>query len=171
MSDFPQAGVQLVAADADQFFGQLDRGNQALQQFGQQATQTASQFGVLDAAEARTRENIADLTDKIGLQQRQLGILNEHMEGRDWVLGEGRGKRSVIDAYAFPMIRWAVQVLPEAGVVGWEHMGGPMYRLRGRVVRVREGGWLEVESALLLDVDLDWDPFRREELPLVRPGD
>ena len=53
MSDFPQAGVQLVAADADQFFGQLDRGNQALQQFGQQATQTASQFGVLDAAEDR----------------------------------------------------------------------------------------------------------------------
>ena len=47
------------------------------------------------------------------LVQRQLGILNEHMEGRDWVLGEGRGKRSVIDAYAFPMIRWAVQVLPD----------------------------------------------------------
>ena len=47
------------------------------------------------------------------LVQRQLGILNEHMEGRDWVLGDGRGTRSVIDAYAFPMIRWAVQVLPD----------------------------------------------------------
>ena len=47
------------------------------------------------------------------LVQRQLGILNEHMEGRDWVLGDGRGTRSVIDAYAFPMIRWAVKVLPD----------------------------------------------------------
>ena len=89
MSDLPQAGVQLVAADADQFFGQLDRGNQALQQFGQQATQTASQFGVLDAAEARTRENIADLTDKIGLQQRQLGILQTELKQTTDKYGEG----------------------------------------------------------------------------------
>jgi glutathione S-transferase len=47
------------------------------------------------------------------LVQKQLGILNDHLEGRDWVLGEGRGTRSVIDAYAFPMIRWAVRVLPD----------------------------------------------------------
>lgn len=47
------------------------------------------------------------------LVQKQLGILNDHLEGRDWVLGEGRGARSVIDAYAFPMIRWAVRVLPD----------------------------------------------------------
>ena len=42
------------------------------------------------------------------LVRRQLGILNAQLEGRDWVLG----KRSVIDAYAFPMIRWAVKLLP-----------------------------------------------------------
>lgn len=47
------------------------------------------------------------------LVQRQLGLLDEHMEGRDWVLGEGRGARSVMDAYSFPMIRWAMKVLPD----------------------------------------------------------
>ena len=44
---------------------------------------------------------------------KQLGVLNKHLEGRDWVLGEGVGKRSVIDAYAFPMIRWAIKMLPD----------------------------------------------------------
>lgn len=46
------------------------------------------------------------------LVQKQLGILNDHLDGRDWVLGAGRGQRSVIDAYAFPMIRWAIKMLP-----------------------------------------------------------
>ncbi len=43
------------------------------------------------------------------LVRRQLGILNAQLEGRDWVLG----KRSVIDAYACPMLRWAIKMLPE----------------------------------------------------------
>ena len=43
------------------------------------------------------------------LVRRQLGILNAQREGRDWVLG----KRSVIDAYACPMLRWAAKLLPE----------------------------------------------------------
>ena len=47
------------------------------------------------------------------LVQKQLGLLDEHMQGRDWVLGEGRGARSVMDAYSFPMIRWAMKVLPD----------------------------------------------------------
>ncbi|MFV0360566.1 glutathione S-transferase family protein [Tropicimonas sp.] len=46
------------------------------------------------------------------LARRQMGILNAHLEGRDWILGEGRGRRSVIDAYAFPMIRWGIRLLP-----------------------------------------------------------
>lgn len=46
------------------------------------------------------------------LAAKQIGVLNEHLEGREWMLGEGTGKRSVIDAYAFPMIRWGASLLP-----------------------------------------------------------
>lgn len=46
------------------------------------------------------------------LVQKQMTVLNNHLEGRDWILGDGRGARSVIDAYAFPMIRWGIKMLP-----------------------------------------------------------
>ena len=55
------------------------------------------------------------------LVAKQLGILNAHLEGRDWVLGEGRGQRSVIDAYSFPMIRWAIKMLP-GGIAAWPNV-------------------------------------------------
>lgn len=42
------------------------------------------------------------------LARKQFAVLDKHLEGRDWIL-EGR---SVIDAYAFPMIRWGVKMLP-----------------------------------------------------------
>lgn len=38
-----------------------------------------------------------------------LGILEAHLAGREWILDTGR---SVIDAYAFPMLRWAQAKLP-----------------------------------------------------------
>ena len=41
--------------------------------------------------------------------RKQLGLFDAHMAGREWVLDGGR---SVIDAYAFPMIRWAIKLLP-----------------------------------------------------------
>ena len=43
------------------------------------------------------------------LVAKQFGILNNHLEGRDHILDGGR---SVIDAYAFPMIRWGINLLP-----------------------------------------------------------
>ena len=46
------------------------------------------------------------------LVRKQMGILNTHLRGRDWILGAGRGQRSVIDAYSFPMIRWGIKLLP-----------------------------------------------------------
>lgn len=55
------------------------------------------------------------------LVARQMGRLNDHLEGRDWMLGEGRGKRSVIDAYAFPMIRWGMAKLPD-GLAPWPNV-------------------------------------------------
>lgn len=45
----------------------------------------------------------------VELVRRQLGFLDAHLEGREWVLDGGR---SVIDAYAFPMLRWAVAKVP-----------------------------------------------------------
>lgn len=43
------------------------------------------------------------------LVRKQLGILDAHLAGREWILGSAR---SVIDAYAFPMIRWAIKMVP-----------------------------------------------------------
>ncbi len=43
------------------------------------------------------------------LVAKQFDLLNRHLEGREHVLDGGR---SVIDAYAFPMIRWARKMLP-----------------------------------------------------------
>lgn len=44
-----------------------------------------------------------------GLVAKQFRILDRHLEGREHILDGGR---SVIDAYAFPMIRWAIKLLP-----------------------------------------------------------
>lgn len=43
------------------------------------------------------------------LVAKQFGVLNRHLEGREYILDGGR---SVIDAYSFPMIRWAIKLLP-----------------------------------------------------------
>lgn len=43
------------------------------------------------------------------LVAKQFGILDRHLEGREYFLDGGR---SVIDAYSFPMIRWAIKLLP-----------------------------------------------------------
>ncbi|MGU3492949.1 glutathione S-transferase family protein [Xanthobacteraceae bacterium A53D] len=43
------------------------------------------------------------------LVAKQFAVLERHLDGREYVLGGGR---SVIDAYAFPMIRWAAKLLP-----------------------------------------------------------
>jgi glutathione S-transferase len=43
------------------------------------------------------------------LVRKQFGILDRHLDGREYILDGGR---SVIDAYAFPMMRWAGKLLP-----------------------------------------------------------
>lgn len=43
------------------------------------------------------------------LVRRKMAVLDEHMAGREWMLDGGK---SVVDAYAFPMIRWAIGVVP-----------------------------------------------------------
>jgi glutathione S-transferase len=43
------------------------------------------------------------------LVAKQFAVLDRRLEGRDYILDGGR---SVIDAYSFPMIRWAIKLLP-----------------------------------------------------------
>jgi glutathione S-transferase len=43
------------------------------------------------------------------LVAKQFSVLDRHLEGRNYILDGGR---SVIDAYSFPMIRWAIKLLP-----------------------------------------------------------
>lgn len=43
------------------------------------------------------------------LVAKQFSVLERHLTGREYMLDSGR---SVIDAYAFPMIRWAIKLLP-----------------------------------------------------------
>jgi glutathione S-transferase len=44
------------------------------------------------------------------LVAKQFAILDRHLEGREHILDGGR---SIIDAYAFPMMRWAKKLLPD----------------------------------------------------------
>lgn len=55
------------------------------------------------------------------LVHKQMAVLNSRLDGRDWILGPGQGARSVIDAYAFPMIRWGMKVLP-GGLADYPHV-------------------------------------------------
>ncbi|KAA0968127.1 glutathione S-transferase family protein [Aureimonas fodinaquatilis] len=59
-----------------------------------------------DGSEA-ARQAVVEAGHK--LVAKQFGILDRHLEGREYILDGGR---SVIDAYSFPMIRWAMRLLP-----------------------------------------------------------
>ena len=52
------------------------------------------------------------------LVAKQFSILNRHLDGREHILDGGR---SVIDAYSFPMIRWAIKLLP-GGLEEYPHV-------------------------------------------------
>ena len=43
------------------------------------------------------------------LVAKQLGVLESHLDGREYILDGGR---SLVVAYSFPMIRWAIKLLP-----------------------------------------------------------
>lgn len=45
------------------------------------------------------------------LVRKRLALLDQHLVELPFILGE---RRSIIDAYAFPMLRWAVAKLPES---------------------------------------------------------
>lgn len=51
------------------------------------------------------------------LVRKQLTFLNHHLNGKDWILG----RRSVIDAYAFPMLRWSIARIP-GGLSDFPHI-------------------------------------------------
>lgn len=45
----------------------------------------------------------------VALVRKKLAILDKHLEGREYMLG---AKRTFVDAYTVPMVRWATSVLP-----------------------------------------------------------
>ena len=51
------------------------------------------------------------------LVRKRLKLLDAQLDGRDFILG----RRSVVDAYAFPLIRWAANLLPE-GIQAWPNV-------------------------------------------------
>ena len=53
---------------------------------------------------------------------------NERMEDRAWVVGKGRGRRSVADAYLFAMCRWTNMV--DADLDGWPALAAFAARMR-----------------------------------------
>jgi len=52
------------------------------------------------------------------LVAKQLGVLDRHLSGREYIL---EGGRSVIDAYSFPMVRWARKLLA-GGLEGYPNV-------------------------------------------------
>ena len=61
----------------------------------------------------------------VALVRKQLTFLDAHMAGREWILDGGL---SVIDAYAFPMLRWAVAKVP-GGLKDYPNVKALMDRL------------------------------------------
>ncbi|KAB2739986.1 glutathione S-transferase family protein [Brucella anthropi] len=61
------------------------------------------------------------------LVAKQLSILGRHLDGREYILN---GARSMIDAYSFPMIRWALKLLP-GGLEGYPNVLALHDRLAG----------------------------------------
>ena len=56
----------------------------------------AADEGAHGAVEAAARERVRGHYDR----------WNARLDGRDWTLGTGRGRRSLADAYLFAMGRW-----------------------------------------------------------------
>ena len=46
----------------------------------------------------------------LALVRKRFGLLESHLQGRSFFLGEAR---SILDAYAFPMVRWGASTLPD----------------------------------------------------------
>lgn len=74
------------------------------------------------------------------LVAKQFGILDRHLDGREFILDGGR---SIIDAYSFPMIRWAIKLLP-GGLTEYPNVQALHDRIKAdpavRTILTREAG-------------------------------
>lgn len=68
--------------------------------FAPQRYTTAKDQPALDAVKAAAAE----------LVRKRYGLLEEHLDGQDHILG---GRRTILDAYAFPMLGWGIKLLPD----------------------------------------------------------
>jgi hypothetical protein len=84
------------------------------------ASYEARKFGVRSAMASVTakRQCPGLIFVQPRFETKQFGILDRHLEGREHILDGGR---SVIDAYSFPMMRWAIKLLP-GGLEGYPNV-------------------------------------------------
>lgn len=68
--------------------------------FATQRYTTAKDQPALDAVKAAAAE----------LVRKRYDLLNNHLDGKNHILG---GRRTILDAYAFPMLGWGIKLLPD----------------------------------------------------------
>lgn len=68
--------------------------------FATQRYTTAKDQPALDAVKAAAAE----------LVRKRYGLLDNHLDGKNHILGD---RRTILDAYAFPMLGWGIKLLPD----------------------------------------------------------
>ena len=71
-----------------------------------------------DTSDSAKEDVIAAARIMVG---KRLDLLDARLDGRDWILGPGKGARSFVDAEVYPMLNWAIKVLPE-GLSRWSNV-------------------------------------------------
>jgi TP901 family phage tail tape measure protein len=73
-----EAGVKLVAENEAQFYAAMQRAYDSVGRFGEESGKAAKGVGLLEA-EVKRALRVADLTDRLQTQQKQLGILQKEL--------------------------------------------------------------------------------------------
>ncbi|WP_428395790.1 glutathione S-transferase family protein [Lichenicoccus sp.] len=82
----------------------------------------------------------------LDLVRSKLSLLERQLDGQTWIVG---GKRTIVDAYATPMLNWAAAMLPD-GLADYPNLAAHRSRMRSdaavRRVMQAEGLPLDVEQ-------------------------
>lgn len=79
MAGLPKSGVSLVAEGAPAFFGTMEDANRSVAAFGQGSERAGRSVAEFGSNAARAADRIDTLTDRVALQKRQLGILEQEL--------------------------------------------------------------------------------------------
>lgn len=80
----------------------------------------------------------------LDLVRGKLALLERQLQGRTWIVGD---KRTIVDAYATPMLNWAASMLPE-GLQAFPNLAGHRGRMRSdpAVRRVMQAEGLPIDG-------------------------